>query len=137
MATPPSIRQITREALGDVPGWVDRLLQPLNLFLQQVVDGLSQQLTPSQNFAQCWLTLSVTEGVTPPPQALPALRGKPPKGVSVEGVANVSGEGGLTGAPFVDWTVVAVEGKPGLQVRSVYGLAAGAQATLTLLVKAE
>lgn len=135
MATPPSIRQISREALGDAPEWVDRLLQPLNTFLQQATDALSQQLTPSQNFAQCWLSLTVTQGQVPPAQQLPALRGKPPKGVSVEGVALISGS--ISCAPFVDWTVTAVDGRPALQVRNVYGLSSGAQATLTLLVKAE
>lgn len=135
MATPPSIRQITREALGDVPEWMDRFLQPLNTFLQQVTDALSQQLTPGQNFAQCWLSMPITEGQVPPAQLLPALRGKPPKGVSVEGVSLISGS--ISCAPFVDWTVTAVEGKPALQVRGVYGLSSGAQATLTLLVKAE
>lgn len=135
MATPPTIRQITREALGEAPGWVDRLLQPLNTFLQQVVDAMSQNLTPGQNMAQAWVSLSFTEGTTPPPQQLLGLKGRPPKGVSVEGISLASGT--ITCAPFVDWTVTAVDGKPGLQVRTVYGVSAGAQGILTLLVKAE
>lgn len=135
MATPPSIRQISRESLGDVPEWAERMLQPLNSFLQQTVDALTQGLTPAQNMAQAWISMPVTEGTTPQAQALPALKGKPPKGVSVEAVSFASGS--LTGAPWVDWTITAVEGKPGLQVRGVYGLSTGAQATLTLLVKAE
>lgn len=135
MAAPPSIRQITKEALGDAPAWADRLLQPLNAFLQQVTDALSQGLTPGQNFAQAWSTVTVTEGQASSPQALPGLKGKPPKGVSVEAVSLESGS--ITGAVGIQWTVTAVEGRPGLQVRAVYGLSSGARATLTLLVKAE
>ena len=135
MATPPSIRQITREALGDAPAWVDKLLQPLNAFLQQTVDALSQGLTPSQNFAQCWVTVKLTDGVMPPPQALPALKGKVPKGVSVEAATFTFGT--PEGVPLVDWGVTAVDGKPGLLIRRVTGIQENAQVTLTLLVKAE
>lgn len=140
MATPPSIRQITRELLGDVPGWLDRLLQPLNQFLQQTGDALSNNLTPSQNLAQCWLALTVTAVDTRtiqevPLQALPRLKGRTAYGVSVERVSVASGT--LDWFPSVDWSPASVEGKPAIQIHTVYGLNAGAVATLTLLVKAE
>jgi hypothetical protein len=135
MATPPTVRQLTREAIGEVPEWFDRVLQPLNQFLQQVGDGLTGGLTPEKNFAQQWLPLTVTEGVAIQPQALPRLKGRPPFGVSVERVQVVSGS--LTGPVFVEWSPASVEGKPGLAISTVHGLDTGAVVTLTLLVKAE
>src|SRR5689334_10495624 len=77
MSTPPTVRQITREAIGDVPGWFDRVLQPLNQFLQQAVDALAGNLTVGQNLAQQWLTLTVTEGVASSPRPSPGSRGGP------------------------------------------------------------
>lgn len=135
MATPPTVRQLTREALGEVPEWFDRVLQPLNQFLQQVGDGLAGGLTPGQNLSQQWLAITVTEGVAIQPQALPRLKGRPPFGVSVERAQVVSGS--LTGPVFVEWSPATVEGKPGLSISNVYGLNMGAVVTLTLLVKAE
>jgi hypothetical protein len=138
MATPPTIRQITREAIGDVPDWFDRVLQPLNQFLQQVGDAVAGGLTVGQNLCQQWLTLTITEGVEIQPQALPKLRGRAPFGVTVERVQVVSGSvGGEGGAVGILWTAATVDGKPGLSITSVSGLGMGAVITLTLLVKAE
>src|SRR5690349_5112640 len=135
MSTPPTVRQITRESIGDVPGWFDRVLQPLNQFLQQAVDALAGNLTVGQNLAQQWLTLTVTEGVAIQPQALPRLKGRPPFGVSVERTQVLSGS--LSCAVGVAWSPATVEGKPGLSISSVSGLNSGAVVTITLLVKAE
>lgn len=47
----PFYRRITEEDLGDAPkgAWKGKLLYGLNLFMQQVYTGLSNNLTPEQN----------------------------------------------------------------------------------------
>lgn len=47
----PLYRRLTQEDLADAPkgSWKDRLLYALNLFMQQIYSGLSNNLTPEQN----------------------------------------------------------------------------------------
>lgn len=47
----PLFRRITEEDLQDAPkgAWKGKLLYGLNLFMQQIYTGLSNQLTPEQN----------------------------------------------------------------------------------------
>ena len=47
----PLFRRITEEDLGDAPkgAWKGKLLYGLNLFMQQIYTGLSNNLTPEQN----------------------------------------------------------------------------------------
>lgn len=45
----PTIKRITREDLLDAPEWVDRLLYPLNLFLNTLYSGLNHGLTFKEN----------------------------------------------------------------------------------------
>lgn len=148
MATPPSIRQITRESLGEVPSWFERVLTPLNAFLQQVTDSQSNNLTPAQNFAMRWVDLPVVEGTNVYAPLVANLGGRPVKGISVEQVQYPSSLGVAPPAPStaagvaIAWQRVSVptEGggtSPGFQVVGVSGLPTGARAVLTLLVKAE
>lgn len=140
MAPPPSVRQISRDSLGgDVPAWMERVLKPLNDFMRQVSDSLTGNLT-SANLAQAWVEVPVTEGQSVGAFVAP-LRGRVVKGLSVEKLGAL-GTGATPGAPptgpvFVDWAPTTIEGKPGVQINQVFGLAAGAKYTLTLLLKAE
>ena len=138
MAPPPSTRQITRDTLGDVPAWMDRLLVPLNQFLRQVSDALTNNLD-SQNLAEAFMELQVTEAVAVTPFVAP-LRGRVPKAVLVVKTSPL-GTGGTPGTPpdgpvYVDWAPTTVEGKPGISISQVFGLATGAKYTITLLLKA-
>jgi hypothetical protein len=140
MSAPPSVRQIAREALKDAPGWLDGLLQPLNTFLRQAVDLLSGNLTVSENLAQAWLEVTVSDGVATPP-VIPALKGRVPKGVTVEKVATL-GTGGTPGvAPSgpvtVLWEPTTLNGRPAIRITNVTGMATGGRYNITLLVKAE
>jgi hypothetical protein len=140
MATPPSIRQITRETLGDVPAWLDKVLLPLNTFMQQVTDALSGNLS-GQNFTQGWVRIAVAEGqALPAPFIVPGLKGRAPAGVTMEGFTVQSGS--VTTTPSVAWEVssalsAAGASVPAVRLTSVYGLDSAARVTLTLLVKAE
>lgn len=140
MSAPPSIRQITREALGIAPEWVDALLKPLNIVLGQLVDLLGHNVTVTENLAQQWLDVTVTEGSDVAPIAI-NLRGRTAKGVDVQRVATLSAGStpgtAPTGSVGIDWAPTTVDGKPGISISQVFGLASGARYTLTLLVKAE
>lgn len=53
MAQLPSIKLINREDLGpDAPAWVDKLLYPINLFMQAVYQALNKQLTDDNTKSQ-------------------------------------------------------------------------------------
>lgn len=141
MAQPPSIRQVSRELLGEVPGWVGKILSPLNTFMSQVTDGLSANLTVNENLAQAWLLVTVTEGEVPNPQAVAKLGPRQAYGLTVERVEVLDGGAAPVAAVGVDWTPTTVQvnnvGRPGVKITKVHGLATGTRATLTLLVKAE
>lgn len=147
MAAPPSIRQISRESLGEVPAWFLRVLTPLNSFIQQVVDTLGNGLTPAQNFAQQWVEFQATEGTNTYPAQAVSLGGRAVKGISVESVTLLAVGGSPPPAPSTSvpvgiyWQRVSVQQAgalvPGFQVTGVVGLPVGGRATLTLLVKAE
>jgi hypothetical protein len=105
------------------------------LWIEEVARALASNLTVKENLAQCWLSLTVVQGTTPGIQPLPLLRGRPAYGLSVERVELVLGT--LTGPVWLHWEPTFLNGKPALKVLNVYGLATGAKASLTLLVKAE
>lgn len=139
MAPPLSVRQISRDTLGDVPGWVDRFLRPLNQFMTQVADAMNNNLT-SQNIAEAWIDLTVVEGVAPQPFVAP-LRGRAVRGLAVTKVSAL-GTGGTPGAAptgpvFPLWESTTVNGQPGVRISQVFGLASGGTYILTLLLKAE
>lgn len=45
----PSITRISREDLKEAPGWIDKLLYPINLFMGALHAGLNKNITHSQN----------------------------------------------------------------------------------------
>jgi hypothetical protein len=104
-------------------------------WVEDVSQALSSGLTVAENLSQCWVSLAVVEGQAVGIQPLPLLRGRVPFGLSVERVQLSTGS--LTGPVWVHWEPATVRNAPALKVLTVYGLATGARATLTLLVKAE
>lgn len=51
MAKVPTIRTIFRENIPESPAWVIKILQPLNLLIESIVNAFSNQLTFSENIA--------------------------------------------------------------------------------------
>jgi len=45
----PQIQRILREDLREAPGWIDKLLNPLNQFLDSVYGGLNKNITIAEN----------------------------------------------------------------------------------------
>ena len=131
MAKPPSVKAIAKEDAQDVP---DGLLLPLNTFMGQTAGALAGELTPKENFAQEWKTLRVRAG-TSPGSFVTQLR-RPVYGVSVERCTVKTGDR-PTGAVWADWEATTLDGKPGVKVHAVLGLAAGSVCDVVLLLKAE
>lgn len=63
----PLYRRLTQEDLNDAPKgtWKEKLLYAVNLFFQQIYEGLSNQLTPEQNCLAQTKTFLITAGSTP------------------------------------------------------------------------
>ena len=60
----PVIRKIRKEDLGgDVPGWVDRLLSPMNQFIEQVGVAITGRLTFEENVSGKFVTQDFTHNV--------------------------------------------------------------------------
>lgn len=137
MAPPPSLRKIAKDAISGAPGWIDGLLQPLSIFMGQIQDALTNQLTVKENLAQCWVVFTANSGDTVQPFALPNLKGRAPFGVSVEGFVPLVGGDSVTSVPSVVWDTIPVNGRPGLRIRTIHNFPSGVRATFTLLVKAE
>ncbi len=62
----PLFRRITEEDLTDAPkgSWKGKLLYAINLFIQQIYTGLSNQLTPEQNCIAQTKTFSIVGSAT-------------------------------------------------------------------------
>lgn len=60
----PQIKRILKEDLGaGVPTWVDRLISPLNTFMEAVYQALNKNITFSENIASFFVELTVkTDG---------------------------------------------------------------------------
>lgn len=124
--------------------WVLSMAKPLDrnptqerwpLWIEEAARALQSNLTVSENLAQCWVEVEVTEGAAIRDIPLPLLRGRPAHGVTVEKATVATGS--LSGAPGVEWEQVLVKGAHGLRITQAHGLAPGTTATLRLLVKAE
>lgn len=63
----PMYRRITEEDLADAPkgAWKGKLLYALNLFMQQLYTGLSNNLTPEQNDVVQTKTFTIIGSSTP------------------------------------------------------------------------
>jgi hypothetical protein len=51
MAKLPNIKKISREDVKDAPSWIDRIINPLNTFMEQVYYALNKNITFSENIA--------------------------------------------------------------------------------------
>lgn len=63
MAGLPSVRRILKEDLKEAPSWIDRLLLPLNMFLDSVYSALNKNLTFGDNVKGQFKSFTVKAGV--------------------------------------------------------------------------
>jgi hypothetical protein len=107
----------------------------VGLWIEEVAVALGSGLTPSENFAQCWVEVEVKYGQGSVNIPLPALRGRKPYGVTVEKATVATGS--LSGAPGIEWEPMLVKGAQGMRLVRAHGLSTGTRVKFRLLVKAE
>lgn len=140
MANPPEIRGIRSDDIPEAPAWLAKLLRPLNLFLQQVGQSLSGNLTVSQNLAARWVSIDVVGGVLPKPFSVD-LGGRPAHAVLLAGVTTPA-DSPTEAAVLFEWAPANVRGaggvySPAVSITRISGVSSGAKATLRFLVLAE
>lgn len=62
----PIIKSVRREDLavsGDIPAWVDKLLSPLNQFIEQVGVAVTGKLSVGDNLAAKYITQNFTSNI--------------------------------------------------------------------------
>lgn len=62
MAKLPPVRRLLREDLKDAPEWIDRLIQPINLFFESVYSALNRNLTLGDNVTAQIKNFTITAG---------------------------------------------------------------------------
>lgn len=140
MASPPELKGIRKDEIPEAPAWLEKLLRPLNLFLQQVGQALAGNLTVKENLAGRWVDVEVTQGVATKPFAV-GLGTRPAKGVFLARVATPSDQP-PEAAVVIEWRASSVRQPggatvPAIEITNFSGLGTGNTATLTLLVLAE
>lgn len=104
----PFYRRITEEDLADAPkgSWKGKLLYAINLFMQQLFAGLSNNLTPEQNCIAQTKTFSLTGSATTGNNNYSFVTNYTynPLGIDVLNVQPMDGSSPVfTVAPYVSW----------------------------------
>jgi hypothetical protein len=141
MAKLPTTKKILREDLKDAPGWIDRLLSPLNSFMDSIYYALDKNITFTENIA---CTIKKVEFTTLPTYGTGNLTDhwqvqrfthnlkNKPFGISLEKVEQKSNTYAvITNPVFIDWS----EGNGIITLNYVTGLEPSSTYILTLLVK--
>lgn len=113
----PSIKKILTENFADLE-WAPRLLDPLNAFIESVVQGLNNQLTISENFDGV-VTRLVVDGIYP--QKFQWKRTAKPTVAFIGGISPIGSATTPTDAVSLYWDY---DGQGGFRVLDVPGLAA-------------
>lgn len=131
----PTYRRITDEDLADAPkgSWKGKLLYAYNLFIQQMIAGLSNNLTPEQNCISQTKTFEITGSATPASNmySFATSYTYPPAGRDVLNIQPLDGSSPVfTVAPYVSWQYV----NGNFNVVGITGLSNGVPYTITIRV---
>lgn len=131
----PFFRRITEEDISDAPkgAWKGKLLYGLNLFMQQIYTGLSNQLTPEQNCIVQTKTFSIIGSSTTADNTynFTTLYIYNPLGIDVLSVQPTDGSSQIfSAAPYVSWNYL----NGVFNVLGVTGLTDGVPYTITIRV---
>lgn len=107
----PLYRRITEEDLQDAPKgtWKSKLLYGLNLFMQQLYSGLSNNLTPEQNCVVQTKTFTFKGSATPSKNIYNFTTNYMynPLGIDVLSVQPIDGSSAIFAtAPYVSWDYI-------------------------------
>jgi hypothetical protein len=109
MARPPSSDTPVPKPEDDAAEWLRRLFQRIAAHMRDVTDGLTRQLTVSENLAGGWYEFTHTKGqALPKPFAVDGLGGREPYAVDL--VRWYDNTGAMTWADF-QWTPIQKEGR--------------------------
>jgi len=133
MAKLPPIKRIVREDLKDAPAWIDRLITPLNAFMEAVYSALDRDLTVGENVAGEIKTIQVKAGAaaTDNTFTFTTTTRRTPKVCAigrVERVENIYTP--ITAAVGLDWRFDAGQ----IIISSIAGLTNGETYNITLLI---
>lgn len=129
----PLFRRITSEDLADAPkgSWKEKLLYAINLFIQQIYTGLSNQLTPEQNCIAQTKTFSITGSSTTAKNVynFVANFNYNPAGMDLLSIQPTNGSSTIfTVAPFVSWSYL----NGTINIDGICGLTDGVPYTVTV-----
>lgn len=107
----PLYRRLTEEDLSDAPkgAWTGKMLYALNLFMQQLYTGLSNNLTPEQNCIAQTKTFALVGSSTVANNTYSFVTSYKynPLGIDVLSVQPTNGSSAIfTVAPYVSWNYV-------------------------------
>lgn len=134
MAKLPSIRRLLKEDFQDAPNWLDRLLNTLNLFMENVYLALNRNLTFPENVRSQKKTFKITAGASAAANTYEfALENTwRPEGVILMKAAQISGSYvPVTSAVFMSWRIGDANN---LVIDAVTGLTNGVTYEFTVLV---
>lgn len=131
----PLYRRITEEEMADAPkgAWKGRLLYALNLFMQQLYTGLSNNLTPEQNCISQTKTFTITGSSTPANNtySFATTYVYNPLGRDVLAIQRTDGVPVVfTAAPYVSWNYI----NGTFNVLGITGLTDGIPYTVTIRI---
>lgn len=133
MAQIPPINRISKEDLGDASSWVDRILAPLNLFLNSVYNAFNKNITFSENIDSQIEVFTIRGAATAIENKYRfTLRMKNrPKVLLVGNIYKRQSNYAPNGqSVFIDWTTDGLT----VYIHSITGLTNGSQYDITVLL---
>lgn len=124
MAKLPTQKYISREDLKEAPAWIERLLYPINSFMQSVAQALQKNLTFEENIA-CAVKEYRFQTPATYPTDMPFIRfstdmKRKPRGLILLKVGLYAAEAEPTGEATVSWA----ESEGVVTITAISGLAA-------------
>ena len=131
----PTYRRLTDEDLADAPkgNWKSKLLYAYNLFIQQMIAGLANNLTPEQNCISQTKTFQLTGSATPSANVYRFVAAYTylPLGYDLLNIQPLDGSSPVfTTAPYISWQWV----NGVFDIVGITGLTAGVPYTITIRV---
>lgn len=131
MAVLPVLQRLSKEVLQEAPAWIDRLIQPLNVFMENIYYALNHGLTLSENMSGTVRQFQVTGGAsaTDVTYSFPVTQN--PLGLVPMKVLNADGSyTAFSNAVFISWNYI--NGK--VVINAISGLTNGTKYNFTVFV---
>lgn len=130
MAALPDVKRISREDIPGAPDWIDRLLEPLNRFLDTVYGALNRGLTFRENFLSQTQNVQIVAGASASTCTASFILTMKAKPFIVFLVAVPSGTLGDAFSPLFTWNFDGTN----INITSISGLTSGVTYNLTAVL---